>query len=153
MTGSARGIGLGIARRLALEGASVAMLDIDGPLAAEVAETLAVRGAWVLAYPSDVADRVAVKRTVALVLERFGRIDVKAPRVRDHSGSGIRFSSNILPRNLRLTQSIEDLLTWLYLKGISSWDFSMRLAALLWVGATFGPVKPVQKRFLGYKQH
>ena len=41
VTGAARGIGLGIARRLALEGASVAMLDIDGPLAAEMAKTLA----------------------------------------------------------------------------------------------------------------
>ncbi|MEE8434539.1 MAG: SDR family NAD(P)-dependent oxidoreductase [bacterium] len=89
VTGSARGIGLGIARRLAQEGASVAMLDIDGPLAAEMAETLSAKNlseqnpaaerarvAPPVAYACDVADRVAVEGTVARVLERFGRIDV-----------------------------------------------------------------------------
>ena len=104
VTGAARGIGLGIARRLALEGASVAMLDIDGPLATDAAKTLAaeIRAREIqaeknlavknivvkniapedspthppVAHACDVATREAVERTVARVLERFGRIDV-----------------------------------------------------------------------------
>ncbi len=61
----------------------------------------------------------------------LGDIAVKAPRVRDCSGSGIRFTSAILPPYLRRTKSIEELIPWLYLKGISTGDFSEALAALL----------------------
>ena len=61
----------------------------------------------------------------------IGAIAVKAPRVRDRSGSGIRFTSAILPPYLRRTKSIEELIPWLYLKGISTGDFSEALAALL----------------------
>lgn len=39
----------------------------------------------------------------------IGDIAVKAPRVRDRSGSGIRFTSAILPPYLRRTKSIEEL--------------------------------------------
>ena len=61
----------------------------------------------------------------------IGAVPVKMPRVRDKSGSGIRFTSNILPPYLRRTKSIEELIPWLYLKGISTGDFSEALAALL----------------------
>ena len=61
----------------------------------------------------------------------IGDIAVKAPRVRDRGGSGIRFTSAILPPYLRRTKSIEELIPWLYLKGISTGDFSEALAALL----------------------
>ena len=61
----------------------------------------------------------------------IGDIAVKAPRVRDRSGSGIRFTSSILPPYLRRTKSIEELIPWLYLKGISTGEFSEALAALL----------------------
>ena len=61
----------------------------------------------------------------------IGQVAVKAPRVRDKSGSGIHFSSSILPPYLRRTKSIEELIPWLYLKGISTGDFSEALSALL----------------------
>ena len=47
--------------------------------------------------------------------------------MRDRSG-GIRFTSSILPRYLRRTKSVEELLPWLYLKGISTGDFGEALA-------------------------
>src|SRR6266581_344449 len=55
---------------------------------------------------------------------------VEAERVRDREGA-IKFSSSILPRYLRRTKSIEELLPWLYLKGLSTGDFSSALTALL----------------------
>ncbi|MFN8657404.1 MAG: IS256 family transposase [Candidatus Obscuribacterales bacterium] len=63
----------------------------------------------------------------------IGDIPVKAPRVADRrtDGTKVRFSSSILPPYLRRTKSIEDLLPWLYLKGVSTGDFSEALAALL----------------------
>ncbi len=63
----------------------------------------------------------------------IGDIAVKAPRVADRrkSEAKVKFSSSILPAYLRRTKSIEDLLPWLYLKGLSTGDFSEALASLL----------------------
>jgi putative transposase len=76
----------------------------------------------------------------------LGSVAVKAPRVDDRRvigknqrgesvdhGGGLleRFHSKILPPYLRRTKSIEELIPWLYLKGISTGDFSEALAALL----------------------
>ena len=61
----------------------------------------------------------------------IGAVKVKVPKVRDRSGSGICFHSNLLPPYLRRTKSMEELLPWLYLKGLSTGDFQEALAALL----------------------
>jgi transposase-like protein len=64
-----------------------------------------------------------------------GTIAVQAPRVEDRrvdeKGHKRRFSSQILPPYLRRTKSVEELIPWLYLKGISTGDFSEALEALL----------------------
>ncbi|MBT4564545.1 MAG: IS256 family transposase [Rhodospirillaceae bacterium] len=65
----------------------------------------------------------------------IGAVEVKAPRVRDRDpeapGGRIDFTSSILPRYLRRSKSVEELLPWLYLKGLSSGGFGEALAALL----------------------
>jgi len=64
----------------------------------------------------------------------IGPIPVKAPRVRDRQSdpsTRIPFRSSILPPYLRKTKSMEELIPWLYLKGISTGDFSDALAALV----------------------
>lgn len=63
-----------------------------------------------------------------------GLIEVRQPRVNDKrvddQGNRIRFTSKILPPYLRKTQAIEELVPWLYLKGISTSDFPEALACL-----------------------
>jgi putative transposase len=63
----------------------------------------------------------------------LGAVEVKQPRVHDRRPEGQRekFTSAVLPPYLRKTKSIEELLPWLYLKGVSTGDFSEALAALL----------------------
>ena len=65
----------------------------------------------------------------------IGPVTVRQPRVDDQrtneNGERIRFTSKILPPYLRKTKSIEELIPWLYLKGVSTGDFSEALAALL----------------------
>ena len=65
----------------------------------------------------------------------IGPVPVKVPRVRDRtpdeSAGSIVFSSKILPKYLRRTKSLEELIPWLYLKGVSTGDLSEALAALL----------------------
>jgi transposase-like protein len=64
----------------------------------------------------------------------IGKVPVRAPRVRDRVGE-LKFSSSILPPYLRRTRSLDELLPWLYLKGLSSSDFSGALTALLGAAA------------------
>ena len=64
----------------------------------------------------------------------IGPIKVRRPRVRDRgdgSSPPIRFSSAVLPAYLRRTRNIEELLPWLYLKGVSTGQFEEALTALL----------------------
>jgi transposase-like protein len=64
-----------------------------------------------------------------------GTLEVRAPRVEDkridEQGRKFRFHSQILPPYLRRTKGVEELIPWLYLKGISTGDFSEALEALL----------------------
>jgi len=65
----------------------------------------------------------------------LGDVAVRRPRVNDRrfddDGRRIQFTSSILPPYLRRTKSVEELIPWLYLKGVSTGDFSEALAALL----------------------
>jgi len=68
------------------------------------------------------------------VLTGAGPLELKKPRVRDKGAKGedaIKFSSWILPRYLRRSKAIDELVPWLYLKGISTGDFPEALQALL----------------------
>lgn len=51
--------------------------------------------------------------------------------VRPEKGQRLRFTSQILPPYLRRAKSAEELIPWLYFKGISTGDFSGALKALL----------------------
>jgi transposase-like protein len=65
----------------------------------------------------------------------IGPLGVRRPKLRDRggaeSGAPIRFTSAILPAYLRRTKNLEELLPWLYLKGVSTGQFGEALAALL----------------------
>jgi putative transposase len=63
----------------------------------------------------------------------IGQVEVQQPRVHDRRAADQRekFSSAILPPYLRKTKSMEELIPWLYLKGVSTGDFSEALTALL----------------------
>lgn len=65
----------------------------------------------------------------------LGFVEIQQPRVNDRrldeTGERLRFSSRILPPYLRRTQSLEELIPWLYLRGISTGDFTQALQALL----------------------
>ena len=64
----------------------------------------------------------------------IGPVPVEVPRIRDRftqASERISFSSAILPPYLRKTKSMEQLIPWLYLKGISTGDFSDALVALV----------------------
>ncbi|MFN4257493.1 MAG: IS256 family transposase [Saprospiraceae bacterium] len=67
------------------------------------------------------------------ILTGVGPLEVRQPRVRDRrpQGEAETFTSRILPPYLRKAKSIEELIPWLYLKGVSTGDFSEALAVLV----------------------
>lgn len=67
------------------------------------------------------------------ILTGLGPMEVEQPRVLDRrpKDEAEFFSSQVLPPYLRKTKSLEELIPWLYLKGISTGDFSEALAALV----------------------
>ena len=68
------------------------------------------------------------------ILTGAGSIPVQQGRVRDNStdrNSRVEFSPNVLPAYLKRTAAIEELIPWLYLKGISTGDFGEALQALV----------------------
>lgn len=66
----------------------------------------------------------------------LGDIPIKIPKVRDRSGQGIKFNSNLVPPYLKRAKSIEELLPWLYLKGVSTGDFQESLQSILGADAS-----------------
>jgi transposase-like protein len=81
-----------------------------------------------------------------------GPIEVHQPRVNDRRvdehGNRFHFTSKILPPYLRKTKAIEDLVPWLYLKGISTGDFPEALACLGHDGSGLSPTNVVRMKEL-----
>jgi putative transposase len=64
----------------------------------------------------------------------IGALEVRRPKIRDRGAERaepIRFTSAILPAYLRRTKNVEELLPWLYLKGVSTGQLADALTALL----------------------
>jgi 2-hydroxycyclohexanecarboxyl-CoA dehydrogenase len=76
VTGGAQGIGEAIVRRLASEGATVAIMDIQWEKAQQVAEDIVAKSGKALAVKMDIADSQDVKRAVKEVKDRLGQIDI-----------------------------------------------------------------------------
>ncbi len=88
------------------------------------------------------------KRTIQTGI---GDVAIQVPKVRDRSGSGIKFNSSLLPPYLKKTRSIEELLPWLYLKGISTGQYQEALEALLGEqakGLSANTISRLKKRWL-----
>ena len=65
------------------------------------------------------------------ILTGAGPVAVRVPKVRDRSGSGVKFNSVIAPPYVRKSPRVSAALPWLYLKGISTGDMEEALQVLL----------------------
>ena len=110
------------------EGAQTLLIEA---VEAEVAEWIESH-----AHLKDAAGRRQVVRNGRLPRRKIttgvGQVEIEQPRVHDRRSAGAeRFTSKILPPYLRKTKSIEELIPWLYLKGISTGDFGEALQSIL----------------------
>jgi len=76
VTGAGGGIGLATALRLAGEGASLAINDVDPAAAQAAVSSIQALGGAAIALPGDAADEALVEEAVDKTLQTYGRIDV-----------------------------------------------------------------------------
>lgn len=76
ITGGNRGIGKGIAKGFAAEGASLTIAARDAALLTQTAEELRNRGAKVLAVPTDVTDEEQIKTLFKKAMNEYDRLDI-----------------------------------------------------------------------------
>jgi 3-oxoacyl-[acyl-carrier protein] reductase len=76
VTGAAQGIGAATARRLARDGARVAVLDLDRDRAQVVVDDIVAAGGEGIAYACDVTDRAQVEAAIDGTAEHYGRLDI-----------------------------------------------------------------------------
>ena len=76
VTGGGHGIGKAYARRLAEEGASVVIAEIDGPASEAVSREFTDSGFKAIAVRTDVSDEASTKDMARAAVDAFGRIDI-----------------------------------------------------------------------------
>jgi NAD(P)-dependent dehydrogenase (short-subunit alcohol dehydrogenase family) len=76
VTGGGGGIGGATARVLAREGARVAVVDIDGARAEQVAQAIAATGGEAFGVSADLAEESSAAGAINAAVTRFGRLDV-----------------------------------------------------------------------------
>jgi 3-oxoacyl-[acyl-carrier protein] reductase len=108
VTGAARGIGAGIARRFAQAGADVAVLDLEADATADTTAAVRAAGSRALGLGADVSDAAAVGRAVDQVMEEFGRLDIVV------NNAGVT-RDNLL---FRMTESDWDTVIGVHLRGV-----------------------------------
>lgn len=90
------------------------------------------------------------------VVTGVGEVEIQLPKTRDRSGSGIKFNSLLLPPYLKRSRSVEEVLPWLYLKGVSTGDFSEALASLLGTqaqGLSSSTISRLKAKWIEEHQH
>jgi NAD(P)-dependent dehydrogenase (short-subunit alcohol dehydrogenase family) len=98
ITGAARGIGAGTARRLVGRGVNVMLVGLEPELLKKLAGELGNRAAWVEA---DVVDEAALSTAVEATVSRFGRIDVGIANAGVHFVGGVATApTKLLEREL-----------------------------------------------------
>lgn len=76
VTGSTRGIGAGIAKRLAADGFAVVVSGRNASEGAAIANEIVIAGGTAFFQPADIADPVACKTLMDAAVDRFRRLDV-----------------------------------------------------------------------------
>lgn len=76
VTGAGQGVGEGIARRLAAEGAAVVVAARRAETGEPVAEAIRAVGGEATCIVTDVTERASIEACIATTVERFGRLDV-----------------------------------------------------------------------------
>ena len=96
ITGSASGLGFAVASRMAAEGASVVIADIDEAGGEAAAARLRESGSKAVAVATDVSNEADVAALMARAVKEFGRIDILHNNAADLSADTFMHDNGIL---------------------------------------------------------
>jgi NAD(P)-dependent dehydrogenase (short-subunit alcohol dehydrogenase family) len=101
ITGGAKGIGAGITRAFAAEGAVACILGRNGDEAREIVKELQAKGQQADSFLADMTDEAAVKQAVEDIVARYARIDVIVNNAGGNDAVGLRNSTSEFSASLQ----------------------------------------------------
>jgi len=134
VTGAASGLGLAIARKLAGDGAQVALLDLNESALKNVASEI---GANATAFPLDLTDEVQVSSVINQIGERFGRIDVLVNSAGVTGKTNIK-SQDVETSDLRFVFDVNFMASFFTARAVLPWMSKQNYGRILHIASVAG---------------
>jgi len=135
VTGASHGLGLAIARALAAEGATLALVARPGEALDRAAGALAGAGATAAAFGADVSSAAQVDLAVRAVVERWGRIDILVLNAGTWQGAPIAETDEAVWDHL-IDLNLKG--AFLVLKAATPWLIAQRSATVIGISSLGG---------------
>jgi len=134
VTGAASGLGLAIAKKLASEGAQVALLDLNENA---LAEAVSAVGPNAVSFPIDLTNETQVNNVVAQIAERFGRVDVLV------NSAGVTGKTNIKSHevdtaDLRFVFDVNLMASFFTARAVLPWMLKQNYGRILHIASVAG---------------
>jgi 2-hydroxycyclohexanecarboxyl-CoA dehydrogenase len=97
ITGSAKGMGKGMAIKFAQEGCTIAVVDIDRTAAEKTSEEIVANGGKSMALTVDITKEAQVKNCVEQVVKAFGTVDIL---INNAGGAGVAYPIEEMPEEV-----------------------------------------------------
>jgi 2-dehydro-3-deoxy-L-rhamnonate dehydrogenase (NAD+) len=134
VTGAASGLGLAIATRLAVEGAQVALLDLNEAALNEATKEV---GARAVAFPIDLTNETQVGNVVAQIGERFGRIDILVNSAGVTGKTSIK-SHEVETNDLRFVFEVNFMASFYTAREVLPWMLRQNYGRILHIASVAG---------------
>jgi 3-oxoacyl-[acyl-carrier protein] reductase len=134
VTGAASGLGLAIAKKLAAEGARVALLDLNQAALRSVTSEI---GDNALGFPIDLTNETQVANVIAQVGERFGRIDVLVNSAGVTGKTNIK-SQDVETNDLRFVFDVNFMASFFTARAVLPWMLKQNYGRILHIASVAG---------------
>src|SRR5258705_11606728 len=134
VTGAASGLGLAITKKLAAEGAQVALLDLN---AAALQTTAGLVGPNAAVFPVDLTNEERVRSIIAQIGEKFGRIDILV------NSAGVTGKTNIKSHgvdtsDLRFVFDVNFMASFFTARAVLPWMLKQNYGRILHIASVAG---------------
>jgi NAD(P)-dependent dehydrogenase (short-subunit alcohol dehydrogenase family) len=134
VTGAASGLGLAIAKKLHIDGARVAMLDLNEGAVHAIATEL---GDNTSAFTVDVTDDAQVRNVVERIGKQFGRLDVLVNSAGVTGKTNIR-SHEVDPADVRFVLNVNFMGSFLMARAVLPWMLKRNYGRILHIASVAG---------------
>lgn len=134
VTGAASGLGLSIAKKLQVEGAQVALLDLNETALATAAREVGVGSR---AFPIDLTDEDGVRSVIDQIGERFGEIDILVNSAGVTGATNIK-SHEVETANLRFVFEVNFMASFFTTRAVLPWMLKQNYGRILHIASIAG---------------